>query len=95
MEHCEFVLIALILLIVLCGMQIPKLIDLLGNKRPSLESVKTVVSASKPVQTPRKVTSAPVRKATMPAKKTVQVKKATAKKPVAKKSAPKKKTAKK
>ena len=88
MEHCEFVLIALILLIVLCGMQIPKLIDLLGNKRPSLESVKTVVSASKPIQTPRK--SAPV-----PAKKSVPVKKATAKKPVAKRSAPKKKTVKK
>ena len=95
MEHCEFILIALVLLIVFCGMQVPKLIALLGNKRPNLESVKTVISASKPVQTPRKVTSVSERKAVAPVKKTVQVKKATAKRPIAKKSAPKKKTAKK
>ena len=98
MEHYEFILIALVLLIVLCGMQIPKVIALLGSRqdRTMPSAVKTVVSASKPIQTPRRST-APVRvKKTTPVKKATPAKKATPKKNAAvKKVAPKKKTTKK
>ena len=99
MEYSEFVLIALILLIVFCGMQIPKLLELLNPKRPSLDSVKTVVKAAPVVQTPHKVATpkvktVPVKKKSAPTKKAAPVKKTTVKK-ATKKAVTKKKTAKK
>ena len=99
MEYSEIVLIALVLLIVFCGMQIPKLLDLLSPKRPSLASVKTVIKAEPIVQTPHKVGASKV-KAVPAEKKSVSVKKSapakkTAAKKTAKKAVTKKKVAKK
>ena len=98
MEYSEIVLIALILLVVFCGAQVPKLIALFSPKRTNLESIKTVVSASKPVEMPHETiaTVQQVKKAPVPVKKKTSVKKTvTSKKTATKKTKTVKKTAKK
>ena len=104
MEYSQIALIAFILLVVFCGAQISKLLALFNPKRTSLETIKTVVSASKPVEVPHEssVVARQVKKAVAPAKKSVPVKKnvsiktsTSAKKTAAKKTAIKKKNTKK